>query len=429
MTLSFIEDHAHLIEAFYSELSRKLDTAIQVSSEQLIKMFDRHSLIPVRSLPLFLEVLTNLSNTALARFEAPHIHALLARFCSTRMPLLTEKTAGDTDTEIFVWCGKLDLKLHEVNGTDPTSGSPWDEYGHDRFAKMPADQQVQILFTLSQVPSSRLREQDLLRFKLGLQHLRDLSSDDSVELRAPLKDSFFVLCHEATATASPKCSMIIMQSLDYMLCKKRYIISQKQVESAVAMITTMAGPGARSYAADRTCDLYTGLCQLLLTLLRSYRAHLRSHLHTIAECVRCLLRCLYTPYLKQDESIVLPRWVDRKGSRATPEEARLLAKILTTLCEPSAAAVSHSRDGLNDATKVARDLAGQHLASVVEEFCASQLGGTVPADAREMLMPGVWAVISAMDITHMRAMNEGSAGADMRAVWKEVYGEWEKAKK
>ena len=349
---------------------------------------------------------------------------------SREMPDSKNESQAYSEKEMFDPCGKLHLRLHEANQTSPAiSIALWDTRSHQIFAALPAEAQARSLKELLQTPSDADRKASLLQVRLYLKYTQDINDPASVQLRDLLQSSFFHLCNEVTTATSPHCCMLSMQCVDSMLRRHRSLINQNHVEATLRMIATMASPSAPAFTTIHTRHFFIGLCQLFISLLLTHRPKMGMRYHIVAQVLQQLLRCLYTPYLQQHATILSPAWLDRKESRAILDEAELFARMLTMLCNPAPSAVARSRAELNDATKMARDLAGQHLQPVLEQFCSSQLLGSIPPEARTGLMPGIWAVISAMDIVQMRAMNEGFAGAEMRDVWRMVYVEWEKARK
>lgn len=78
---------------------------------------------------------------------------------------------------------------------------------------------------------------------------------------------------------------------------------------------------------------------------------------------------------------------------------------------------------LNDPTKIAKSIAGQHLHYLIMTYCEYQLKGRLTQEVREKLRPGIWAVLDVISQETMRVMNAGMDKAG-RAVWKGLYEEW-----
>ncbi len=59
----------------------------------------------------------------------------------------------------------------------------------------------------------------------------------------------------------------------------------------------------------------------------------------------------------------------------------------------------------------------------VAEYAYCQLNGRIDVEAKEGLMPGLYAVLDVMGREVMRGMNR-KMGASERAVWKGLYEDW-----
>jgi nucleolar pre-ribosomal-associated protein 2 len=87
----------------------------------------------------------------------------------------------------------------------------------------------------------------------------------------------------------------------------------------------------------------------------------------------------------------------------------MYARLLTSICDPSVSVVTRSKkraqQELNDETKRARDIAGQHLQYLVMEFCQCQLQGRMEPEVRKALNPGLYAIFDAMGQDVRRTIN------------------------
>ena len=118
----------------------------------------------------------------------------------------------------------------------------------------------------------------------------------------------------------------------------------------------------------------------------------------------------------------------RDSSEALPAaSAGKLARLLSSICNPTVSAARSSKkrghDELNDETKKARLLAGQHMQYMVMEFARCSLDGQISPAAKEQLMPGMYAVMDAIDRDLLRALNAGMDPSG-RALFKTLYDEW-----
>ena len=97
------------------------------------------------------------------------------------------------------------------------------------------------------------------------------------------------------------------------------------------------------------------------------------------------------------------------------------------LCSPTVSAVSHSRNSrqqeLNDETKKARSIAGQHLQYLIMEYCSCQLKGRLLPEVKTALNPGIWAVLDVVQQEVMRTMNAAMDPAS-RSIFKALYEDY-----
>lgn len=140
-----------------------------------------------------------------------------------------------------------------------------------------------------------------------------------------------------------------------------------------------------------------------------------------------MLTCLYIPASRHSTALSLPPWLDISKPLLGFKHAAGYARLLSTLCSPTVSSVSRKRKHgdvrLTDETKKAKAYAGSYVPLVLMQYCSLQLRGKVAEGVREKLQPGLWAAMDVVGIEGMRAM---SAGMDQsaRAVWRGVYGEW-----
>jgi len=120
-----------------------------------------------------------------------------------------------------------------------------------------------------------------------------------------------------------------------------------------------------------------------------------------------------------------PPWV--KSTKLEAEHATAFARLLSSICDPSVSAVTRSknrvRQELNDDTKKARSIAGQHLQYLIMEFCQCQLHGRMDPEVRRALNPGLYAIFDAMSQDVMRTVNS-ALDAPGRAIFRIVYDDY-----
>lgn len=256
------------------------------------------------------------------------------------------------------------------------------------------------------------------------------------------------------------------------------IISQWHIDNTLAAIAILS---SRLEQTIRTADsmssrpglIFTGLCRIFNSMLISHRLKLGGRYHLILPALQGLLRCLFSPYpslannsspIITSSSALAPHPSISNSSKISLSHASLYSRLLTSLCSPTVSAVTHrphsySSAPLNDETKKARSIAGQHLQYLIMEYCTCQLWGhlstttttttttiitTVKTAAggedngddgddsrnnkggmmmREKLMPGIFAVMDVMSAEVKRTVN-ARLDANGRSIFKGLYENW-----
>lgn len=163
-------------------------------------------------------------------------------------------------------------------------------------------------------------------------------------------------------------------------------------------------------------------------MLALHRSKLGGRYHLVVMALQGMLRCLFIPYTasaNSSHSLERPPWLI--NSRLDQTHASAYARLLTSICDPSVSAVTRSknrqRQELNDETKKARSIAGQHLQYLIMEFCQCQLRGRMEPEVRAALNPGLYAVFDAMSQDVMRTVNAALDSAG-RAIFKVLYDDY-----
>ncbi len=181
-----------------------------------------------------------------------------------------------------------------------------------------------------------------------------------------------------------------------------------------------------------TCGKYTGiiylgLCRLFGTLLAAHRKKLGGRYHLVVPALQGLLRPLFIPY-----AIRTPLIESHLMGKASlgKSHAAAYARLLTTLCSPTVSAVArprtnNTRQELNDETKKARSIAGQHLPYVIMDYCTCQLKGRLLPEMKTALDPGLYAMLDVVQPEVMRTMN-AAMDSTSRSIFKALYEEYKR---
>lgn len=245
-----------------------------------------------------------------------------------------------------------------------------------------------------------------------------------------------------------------ISSLSFFFNKKPRMISQWHIDNTLAAIAILSSRLEQTIRAAESMSsrpglIFTGLCRIFSSMLISHRLKLGGRYHLIVPALQGLLRCLFSPYPSLSLKIPTPTSAPSpslsKRSMISLTHASLYSRLLTNLCSPTVSAVtprprSFSSSSLNDETKKARSIAGQHLQYLVMEYCTCQLWGhltTIAGDdddgnnkngrmmMREKLMPGIFAVMDVMSAEVKRTVN-ARLDASGRSIFKRLYEEWRK---
>ena len=240
--------------------------------------------------------------------------------------------------------------------------------------------------------------------------------DFSVDLSRLL----IVLCGGFSRRTDFSECMLSMQCVNVLFHHQR-LISQWHVDELLAAISVKASK-LNPQREEDSGRLYIGLCRLFAVLLATHRAKIGGRYHLVVLALQALLRCLFIPY-KKDEA---GEW---EGSVFGESHAAAYGRILSMICDPTVSSVTgrrkRSRLELNDETKKARSIAGQHLAYVMMEFCGCQLRSHLGSGMRAALKAGLYAVLRVIEPDMMRTMN-AAMDSSSRSVFKALYDEYRK---
>jgi len=192
------------------------------------------------------------------------------------------------------------------------------------------------------------------------------------------------------------------------------------------------------------------LCDILGIVLTRFRRRLRGRYHLLLPAMQNLLRCLFYPgsvafeagrsksHAQMQFVESLPTWVREAVSPLPPASATKYARILSSICDPTASSVKplsrgrpHSATQLTDEAKKVKRIAGQYMQYLIMEYAKCSLDGQINADTKETLMPGLYAVLDVMPSQLIRAMN-AAVDASSRTIFKGLYddykqfGKWDK---
>ena len=307
--------------------------------------------------------------------------------------------------------------------------------GHfkDAIPSLSLQSKKELCFDFHIDPKEYLDYSHLLRIQIGILSLggdanpRPLSDrltvhnpDQQVEeLNDDLSRLLVLLCRGLSRRVEfPEC-MLSMQCIKMLLQNHTRVISQWHIDELLAAIVVKAS-NLDTQTEQNSGKLYIGLCRLFGTILAVHRAKIGGRYHLVVLTLQALLRCLFVPY-KDSEA------VGRESSTFGESHAAAYGRILTMICDPTVSSVTRSRNRLrlelNDKTKKARSIAGQHLPYLIMEFCGCQLTGRLLPGMRAALNVGLYAVLAVISPDIMRTMN-AAMDSSSRSVFKALYDDY-----
>ena len=214
-----------------------------------------------------------------------------------------------------------------------------------------------------------------------------------------------------------------MGCLNTLLRKCPEHVSQHMIETLLCTITTTTLNFDSKDTLCQSSEIFTGLIRLFSIILERHRPKLGGRYHLTVPVLQALLRQLFIPYTNA-------ALVPKPKFTLDASHASAYARVLTTLCDPSPSAVAHSRPrqkiNLNDETKRAKNMAGQHLHYLTMTYCECRINGKFATESmKEALEPGLWAVLGCFGDDMRRTMNAGM-DPNGRAIWKRLYEDWKK---
>ncbi|KAI0480588.1 Urb2/Npa2 family-domain-containing protein [Xylariaceae sp. FL0804] len=287
-------------------------------------------------------------------------------------------------------------------------------------------------------------------------------------------DLDFASIHQRLAFLLPRCGTLqhfrlISEILLFLLDKCASSMTQWNIEMVFnSLVEVCSATGPDIQGAKAAGEIYGGLCKLVAAVVRRHRHRLGGHSHLLTGALAALLRTLLADPVAAAAATAHPRSSKRRGAlppttsrplwleghhsrRLQARHAERFARLLTLICEPSAASVARGGSGggrgggggagqqqqLDSAADAAKRDAGRYMHAVVQQYVALQLrparlggaGGDVPRDVRRALEPGLWAVLDVTPAGGLRVLNESVEGAGGRALFRHLFAEYKRSGK
>ncbi|KAI1116229.1 Urb2/Npa2 family-domain-containing protein [Nemania sp. NC0429] len=225
---------------------------------------------------------------------------------------------------------------------------------------------------------------------------------------------------------------LMSETMLFLLDKHADEMTQYNIEATLtSVIEVCSAHGPRIQGSRAAGEIFAALFKLVALIIRRHRLRLSGHFHILLATLRALLTVLLAdpnPSISNRQAARArhPPWL---AARLQPRHAERFARLLTLVCEPSAASVARSRaragSELDSATDVAKRAAGQHMYLVLEAYVKLQLEVEVSREMRRALEVGVFSVLDITGEGCRKVLNE-SLDASGRAVFRALFAEYRK---
>ncbi|KAI1190600.1 Urb2/Npa2 family-domain-containing protein [Nemania serpens] len=222
----------------------------------------------------------------------------------------------------------------------------------------------------------------------------------------------------------------ISETMLFLLDKHADEMTQHNIEATLTSVVELCSAhGPKIQGPKAAGEIFAALFKLVALIIRRHRLRLSGHFHILLTTLRALLTVLLadpSPSISSRQSARArhPPWL---LTRLQPRHGERFARLLTLVCEPSAASVARSRarSELDSATDVAKRAAGQYMYLVLEVYIKLQLEVEVSREMRKALEVGVFSVLDITSEGCRKVLNE-SLDASGRVAFRALFAEYRK---
>jgi len=142
-------------------------------------------------------------------------------------------------------------------------------------------------------------------------------------------------------------------------------------------------------AVKQTSFLLADVCNIITALLNGYRARVR--LHLLVPLLQALITCHFQVARPAEHT-------NGVNNTLNAGHAYLLARVNQLVCNPRRLRKHPKASDLVDEARKAQAQIGQYVQYVLHHYCTQVLHGTLSEEVREALMPGLWAIMEAIEV-------------------------------
>ncbi|KAK0941088.1 hypothetical protein LTR29_007365 [Friedmanniomyces endolithicus] len=208
----------------------------------------------------------------------------------------------------------------------------------------------------------------------------------------------------ASCRRAYECLVLVLKSQPFMT-------NQHTIEATLVCMSEIA---ARRVAHDRV--LFLDICRVAQVLLQQYGTRVRDRLHLVVHLLQTLLSCFFRKTKGEDKT----------HKPLATRHARAMTRVLQLLCNPPQLRIKPKATDLVDESRKSQAHVGKYIQYVLHHYCSQVLKGVLGEGVREALMPGLWAMIEAMEINNADAVKILSSAMtnSERAVLRSLYDEY-----
>ncbi|KXT02819.1 hypothetical protein AC578_5365 [Pseudocercospora eumusae] len=231
------------------------------------------------------------------------------------------------------------------------------------------------------------------------------------DFESPRQLAAFEILHHVLRQASSGGTLqerqLSLQTVRHILKDKSFMVNQFGVEETISTLHSILIEETESVST-----IYLDICAIVGVLLTQSLGRVKGRYHLIVTLFQQLIIALFS------------------SSTSSSRHSSALSRLLQTFCNPPHIPRKRNANNLIDESRKAKAYAGQYVQYILHHYC-SQILTNPPSDdtVREALVPGIWAVIEAIETNSFEngikslsaAMNNSE-----RAVLRSVYEEWQR---
>jgi len=264
----------------------------------------------------------------------------------------------------------------------------------------------QILESLLSV-SCQLPALQLLRVLLSSLTRQDFD-EQSIQM-ATSQEVFSSILHIAARSEKFPVRRAACYCIILILREKSFMTNQYTIEATLTLLHD-------STRYDRSFRLmYLDICRILTVILQQHRSRIKDRLEILVKVLQNLTSCLFRPKMST-----------KTINGPTVRQAKALARVLQLLCSPPQIYGRPRSSDLVDETRKAQAHAGRYVQYVLHHYCSQLLSSTLAEGLRDALMPGLFAIVEAVEVNDRDGIKSLSAAMNSseRAVLRGVYDDY-----